>query len=41
MNQLDQIKLLEVASKIQVVIFDTEGILIESCDTLFKIEPEI
>lgn len=40
MNHLDQIKLLEVASKIQVVIFDTEGILIESCDTLFKIEPD-
>lgn len=39
MNHLDQIKLQEVASKIQVVIFDTEGILVESCDTLFKVEP--
>lgn len=38
MNHLDQIKLQEVASKIQVVIFDTEGILIESCDTLIKVE---
>uniref|UniRef100_UPI004047D521 sensor histidine kinase n=1 Tax=Roseivirga sp. TaxID=1964215 RepID=UPI004047D521 len=40
MNHLDQIKLQEVASKIQVVIFDTDGILVESCNTLFKVEQD-
>jgi signal transduction histidine kinase/DNA-binding response OmpR family regulator len=37
MNRLDQIKLQEVASKIQVIVFNNDGVLIESCDTLIKV----
>jgi signal transduction histidine kinase/CheY-like chemotaxis protein len=39
MNRLDQIKLHEVASKIQVIVFNNDGVLIESCDTLIKVAP--
>jgi signal transduction histidine kinase/DNA-binding response OmpR family regulator len=39
MNRLNQIKLQEVASKIQVIIFDNDGVLFESCDTLIKVAP--
>jgi signal transduction histidine kinase len=39
MKHIDQIKLNEVAPKIQVMIFDNQGVLIESCDTLIKADP--
>ncbi|MGK0488648.1 MAG: hypothetical protein ACJAXB_001833 [Candidatus Endobugula sp.] len=39
MKHIDQIKFNEVAPKIQAMIFDTQGVLIESCDTLIKVDP--
>lgn len=36
MTKLDQVKLQQVASKIQVTIFDETGKILESCDTLLK-----
>ncbi|KYG83762.1 hybrid sensor histidine kinase/response regulator [Roseivirga echinicomitans] len=36
MDKLDQIKLQQIASKIQVAIFDEAGKIFESCDTLLK-----
>ncbi|KYG81727.1 signal transduction histidine kinase [Roseivirga ehrenbergii] len=36
MNKLDKVKLQQVASKIQVIIFDEAGKILESCDTLLK-----
>tara|TARA_R110001599_G_scaffold116148_6_gene283575 strand:- start:826 stop:2703 length:1878 start_codon:yes stop_codon:yes gene_type:complete len=36
MDKLDQVKLQQVASKIQVTIFDEAGKVLESCDTLLK-----
>ncbi|MGW8123364.1 ATP-binding protein [Roseivirga echinicomitans] len=36
MSKLDQVKLQQVASKIQVTIFDEAGKILESCDTLLK-----
>ncbi|KYG84141.1 hypothetical protein AWW67_03245 [Roseivirga seohaensis] len=36
MDKLDKVKLQQVASKIQVTIFDEAGKILESCDTLLK-----
>tara|TARA_R110000796_G_scaffold96719_1_gene203147 strand:+ start:597324 stop:599204 length:1881 start_codon:yes stop_codon:yes gene_type:complete len=36
MDKLSQVKLQQVASKIQVTIFDEAGKILESCDTLLK-----
>ena len=40
MERLQQIKLEQIESKIQVVIFDVEGKVQQTCNTLLKIKKE-